>query len=202
MTSNNKVLILASTSASRAKIMNNAGLKFTAVPSDAPEDELKEKFGKVDSLEKARDYVLMLSREKARGVRGGNENIVIGADTIAFYKDEKLEKPKDEEDARRIFNMLSGTTHYCLTGVCIIDGDYEDNFCKISEVKMDEIPREIQDELVKDRLTYTYAGGYCIDGNLHDRAKVLPEDFNNVMGLPVEDIIDKLEKLGYNFKVE
>lgn len=198
-----KVLILASTSLSRAKIMNRARLKFTATSSDAPEEELKEKFGKVDSLEKACDYVLMLSRAKARGAKCDKENaVIIGADTIAFYNNEKLEKPKDENDARRIFSMLSGTTHYCLTGVCIIDGEYEDNFCKISEVKMDEIPREIQDELVKDRLTYTYAGGYCIDGNLHDRAKVLPEDFNNVMGLPVEDIIDKLEKLGYNFKVE
>ena len=60
----------------------------------------------------------------------------------------------------------------------------------------------IQDELVRDKLTYTYAGGYCIDGNLRDRVKVLPEDFNNVMGLPIEDIINKLEKLGYNFKME
>ena len=198
-----KVLILASTSLSRAKIMNRAGLKFIATSSDAPEEELKEKFGNVDSLEKARDYVLMLSHAKARGARCDKENaVIIGADTIAFYKNEKLEKPKDEKDARRIFSMLSGTVHYCLTGVCIIDGDYEDNFCKISEVNMDEIPMSIQDELVRDKLTYTYAGGYCIDGNLRDRAKVLPEDFNNVMGLPIEDIINKLEKLGYNFKME
>lgn len=197
-----KVLILASMSASRAKIMDRAGLSFITAKSDAPEEELKEKFGKVDSLDKAREYVLMLSRAKARGVRGGDKNaVIIGADTIAFYKDEKLEKPKDESDARRIFSMLSGTTHYCLTGVCIIDGDYEDNFCKVSEVKMDEIPNEVQDELVRDKLTYTYAGGYCIDGNLHDRAEVLPEDFNNVMGLPIEDIIDKLKKRGYDFKI-
>lgn len=202
MEKNDKVLVLASNSASRAKIMSNFGLSFKTVISDAPEEELKEKFGKVNTIDKACEYVLMLSRAKAHGARCDKEkSVIIGADTIAFYKDEKLEKPKDEADARRIFSMLSNTVHYCLTGVCIIVGEYEDNFCKISKVEMNEIPEEIQNELVKDKLTYTYAGGYCIDGNLRDKAKVLPEDFNNVLGLPIEDIIDKLSKLGYDFKI-
>lgn len=203
MKKNDKILVLASNSASRAKIMSNFGLRFETVLSVAPEDALKENFGMVDTIDKAREYVLMLSREKARGAKCDKEkSVIIGADTIAFYKDEKLEKPKDEADARRIFSMLSNTVHYCLTGVCIIDGDYEDNFCKISRVEMGEISKKMQDELVRDKLTYTYAGGYCIDGNLRDKAKVLPEDFNNVLGLPIEDIIDKLNKLEYNFKME
>ena len=198
-----KTLVLASNSVSRAKIMDRVGLKFLSIPSFLDEEVLKESFGKVDSMDKAKDYVLMLSREKAKWVSSRVKNaVVIGADTIAFYKDEILEKPKDETDARRIFSFLSDTVHYCVTGVCIIDVDNVDNFFVVSEVRMQEIPKEIQDELVKDELTYTYAGGYCVDGNLGDRIIVSKEDFNNVMGLPIEVIMKKLEEKGYNFKIK
>ena len=198
-----KTLVLASNSVSRAKIMDRVGLKFLSIPSFLDEEVLKESFGKVDSMDKAKDYVLMLSREKAKWVSSRVKNaVVIGADTIAFYKDEILEKPKDETDARRIFSFLSDTVHYCVTGVCIIDVDSVDNFFVVSEVRMQEIPKEVQDELVKDELTYTYAGGYCVDGNLGDRIIVKEEDFNNVMGLPIEVIMKKLEEKGYDFKIK
>ena len=198
-----KTLILASNSVSRAKIMNRAGLRFISIPSFLDEEGLKKIFGKVDSMDKAKEYVLMLSYEKAMWLSSRVKNaVIIGADTIAFYKDEILEKPKDEADARRIFSFLSETVHYCITGVCIVDVDSVDNFFVVSEVKMQEIPKEVQDKLVKDKLTYTYAGGYCVDGNLGDRIIVKKADFNNVMGLPIESIMKKLEEKGYNFKIK
>lgn len=198
-----KTLVLGSGSVSRAKIMERANLDFISIPSLLDEEKLKKEFGKVTTLKKAKEYVLMLSREKARWVAKRLKNtVIIGSDTIAFYKDEILEKPKDENDARRIFNRLSDTVHYCITGVCIIDNEDEDNFYEISEVRMLEIPKEIQDELVKDELTYTYAGGYCVDGNLGDRIVVKKEDFYNVMGLPIETIMKKLEEKDYNFSIK
>lgn len=196
-------LVLASNSVSRSKIMERAKLKFVSIPSLVEEDKLKVDFGKVDCIDKAKEYVLMLSRAKAKWLSLKVRNaVIIGADTIAFYEDKILEKPKDEADARRIFNLLSDTVHFCITGVCIIDGENEDNFYEISKVKMQDIPKEVQDKLVKDDLTYTYAGGYCIDGNLGDRIIVDKKDFNNVMGLPIETIIKKLDKKGYNFKIK
>lgn len=195
-----KTLVLASGSASRIKIMTNAGLDFVAIAGSADEERLKREFGKVNSEEKAKEYVMMLSREKARWLAEKTKNaVIIGADTIAFYKNEKLEKPKDEEDARRIFSTLSNSTHVAITGVCIIDGEKEDNFVEVSEVKMLTIPKEVQERLIKDKLTYTYAGGYCVDGNLGDRIVIKDEDFNNVMGLPIEIIIKKLKEAGYDF---
>lgn len=195
-----KVLVLASGSISRAKIMEKAKLSFIAIPSLADEEGIKKAFGEVKTEEQAKEYVEKLSFEKAVWLSKRVKNaVVLAADTIAFYKDEILEKPKDEKDARRIFNTLSNSTHIALTGVCIIDGEKVENFVKVSSVRMLEIPKELQDTLVKDKLTYTYAGGYCVDGNLGDKAIVLPEDFNNVMGLPIEDIIIRLKEEGYDF---
>ena len=96
----NKRLVLASNSLSRAKIMERESLDFIAIPSFIDEEDLKINFGKVNSIEKAKEYVLMLSREKARWVSKRIKNaVIIGSDTVAFYKDEILEKPKDEADA-------------------------------------------------------------------------------------------------------
>lgn len=195
-----KTLILASNSASRYKIMKKAGLNFVVIPSLLEEEKVKQCLGEVKSEEDAVNYVKTLSYEKAfwlsKYVKNG---IIISADTIAFYKDEILEKPKDEKDARRIFNVLSNSVHIALTGVCIIDGEKIDNFVEVSPVRMLEIPVSLQDVLVKDKLTYTYAGGYCVDGNLGDRVIIDKCDFNNVMGLPIEKILKKLKEAGYDF---
>ena len=61
------------------------------------------------------------------------------------------------------------------------------------------IPKVLQDILVMDELTYTYAGGYCVDGNLGDKVIVEDKEFNNVLGLPIEDIVRKLKEAGYDF---
>lgn len=195
-----KTLVLASNSKSRLKIMENANLNFVVVPSLADEEELKKSLGRVDAEEKAVKYVKELSLAKAKWVKEHTKNaVVIAADTIAFYNGEVLEKPKDEDDARRIFSTLSNSIHVAITGVCIAYDKETDNFAKISDVKMLEIPNDLQEILLKDKLTYTYAGGYCVDGNLRDKVVIKPQDFNNVLGLPIEDIIIKLKEAGYDF---
>lgn len=196
----NKTLILASGSASRFKIMKNANMNFITIPSNADEENIKKNFGVVNSEKLACEYVKVLACEKGRWLKVRVKNaVILAADTIAFYKDEILEKPKDEKDARRIFNALSDSVHVAITGVCIIDGEKEDNFAVVSDVKMLKIEEELQDILVKDKLTYTYAGGYCVDGNLGDKVIVDDKDFNNVMGLPIEKIKKKLQEAGYDF---
>lgn len=195
-----EVLILGSASASRFKIMKNAGLKFLVIPSLVNEELLKTEFGKVESEAQAIEYVKKLSLEKAMWLAKRCKNaVILAADTVAFYKNEILEKPKNEVDARRIFSALSNSTHIAITGVSIIDDNHIENFAKVSPVKMLNISKELQDVLVKDKLTYTYAGGYCVDGKLGNKVIVLKEDFNNVMGLPIEDIVEKFKEAGYDF---
>jgi len=195
-----KTLVLASNSSTRFRIMENMGLKFVVIPSLANEEELKKSFNKIDTKEKACEYVKLLALAKAKWVNEHTRNAVtIAADTVVFCEKEILEKPKDEADARRIFSLISNSVHDVITGVCIIDDQNIDNFAKASPIKMLEISKDLQDVLVKDKLTYTYAGGYCIDGNLEGKAIVNPKDFNNILGLPIEDIIIKLKEAGYDF---
>lgn len=196
----NKTLVLASNSITRKRILENNNIHHVTIPSLADEEGAKKRFGKVDTLSRAEEYVKKLSYEKAWWLKDRLKNaIILTADTVAFYKDRILEKPKDEADARRIFNFLSDTTHYAITGVCIVDDDKINNFSVVSPIKLLTITQEEQDILVKNPMTYKYAGGYCIDDNFAGKAIVAEEDFNNVMGLPLREILEYLKEAMYDF---
>jgi len=195
-----KTLVLASGSLTRERILKQNNICHVIIPSLADEESAKREFGVVDCLEKAEKYVEKLSYVKAMWLKDKLENaVILAADTVAFYQNEILEKPKDEEDARRIFDFLSDTTHYATTGVCIIDGEKTKNFSVTSPIKMLTITKEEQDILVKNPMTYRYAGGYCIDDNFAGKAIVAEEDFNNIMGLPLKEILEYLKEEEYDF---
>ena len=182
-------IILASKSISRRRIMEQAGISFVVLPSIVDEEKIKEEFPIIDTEELAVKYVKRLAYEKAKALEDYVENgIIIAADTIAFCANEKLEKPVDKEDARRILIKISGSKHLAITGVCIIKDKVVDNFSEASFVEMDKFEEEKIEELVNNPNTYLYAGGYCIDDNIQGYAHVEPKDYNNVMGLPLETI--------------
>jgi septum formation protein len=187
-------IILASKSVSRKRIMEQAGISFVVLPSIADEDKIKGEFPVINTEELACKYVKKLAYEKAKALADYVENgIIIAADTIAFCDNEKLEKPVDKEDARRILTKISGSKHVAITGVCIIKDRIVDNFSETSFVEMDKFETEKIEELVNNPNTYLYAGGYCIDDNIEGYAHVAPEDYNNVMGLPLQTITLKLK---------
>ena len=190
----NPTIILASKSISRKRIMEQAGISFVVLPSIVDEEKIKEEFPVIDTEELAVKYVKKLACEKAKALEDYVENgIIIAADTIAFCDNEKLEKPVDKEDARRILTKISGSKHVAITGVCIIKEGVIDNFSETSFVEMDKFEDEKIEELVNNPNTYLYAGGYCIDDNIEGYAKVARADYNNVMGLPLETVALKIK---------
>jgi len=186
-------IILASKSVSRRRIMEQAGISFVVLPSIVDEEKVKEEFPVIDTEELATKYVKKLAYEKAKALEDYVENgIIIAADTIAFCDNEKLEKPIDKEDARRILTKISNSKHLAITGVCIIKDGITDNFHETSLVEMDKFEEEKIEELINNPNTYLYAGGYCIDDNIQGYAHVAPADYSNVMGLPLQTITLKI----------
>ncbi len=97
-------LILASTSPRRREILALLGVPFEVI---AP--KFDEQVSAHSAIE---DEVLDFAAGKAESVAGDNPgNIVIGSDTMILLNGEKIGKPLDEADARRILGMLSGKTH-------------------------------------------------------------------------------------------
>src|SRR5436309_15274756 len=106
-------LILASSSPRRAEILRAVGWPFETHAAGVDETRLVR--------EAPEDFVRRLAREKAGAVaRTRLFGLVLGADTTVVVDGEVLEKPRDEEDARRMLRRLSERWHEVLTGVALV----------------------------------------------------------------------------------
>ncbi len=105
-------IVLASASPRRVEILTSVGWPFDKVPADIDESEVEG--------ETSAEYVARLAEEKALAVARQRPNeIVLGADTTVVIDDGILGKPLDLDDAKRMLGLLSGRSHFVLTGVAV-----------------------------------------------------------------------------------
>lgn len=118
---------------------------------------------------------------------------VIGCDTIVVFRGEILGKPKDAADAASTLKMLSGKTHYVITGVCV-----RNKYRKLikydkTEVKFNVLSERFINEYVAGGSPLDKAGSYGIqDGGLVDKYY---GSYTNVVGLPVALVRDMLREI-------
>ncbi|MGI9405586.1 MAG: Maf family protein, partial [Hyphomicrobiaceae bacterium] len=114
-------LVLASGSASRRVLLENAGLIFDVQP--AVFDEVAARKALDGSGATPGDVAEVLARGKAEEVSAANgDALVIGGDQILALGDEIFEKPDDMEGARRTLLKLRGQTHTLHCAVCLTKG--------------------------------------------------------------------------------
>jgi septum formation protein len=176
-------LILASSSPRRQSLLRDAGYVFEVDPADI--DEANYPASMLPSQVAAH-----LAESKARAVaarRAGDEDVVIlAADTVVAFGDMLLGKPDDAAQARRMLNLLSGTTHLVITGVSVLRPmtRYAKNTRVMSAVKMRVMtPTEI-DRYIEGGDWKGKAGGYGIQ----DRDPFVVRQagsHTNIVGLPM-----------------
>jgi septum formation protein len=106
--------ILASASPRRASLLREAGYDFEIDPADV--DENAYPAGMLPA-----QVALYLAETKAKAVASRHpDQVVLAADTVVAFGDQLLGKPDDAAHARRILQLLSGTTHIVITGVCVM----------------------------------------------------------------------------------
>ena len=183
-------IILASKSPRRKEILENLGIKFEIIVSDA--DESSEE--KNPAL-----LVKELSLRKGRAVadRIINENIYAGEDTYVISSDtvvataegEILGKPSDITDAKRMLSLLEGKSHYVHSGIAIIKIDKEQKITEAADTESTAVEflpmseNEI-DFYVKNENVLDKAGAYAIQGIASAWIKKIDGDYFNVVGLP------------------
>ena len=191
-------IILASASPRRREILENHGISPVVIPADVDE-ELPEDIGMTDA-------VRMLAERKAKacyesikqnpGLNAKYEGcVVLGADTIV-WKDEIMGKPADSDDAFRMLDSIRGSSHYVVTGVCLIDIDSGDT------TVIDDVTtvwcKEYTDEEIYDYISreepYDKAGSYAIQGYFGRYIDHIDGDYENVVGLPYYRIADSLNR--------
>ncbi len=180
------MLVLASKSPRREKLLKDAGLDFIICPSQIEE--------KVDPNKAPKDIVVELARQKANDVAKHYPNdLVIGADTIVVCQDEILGKPVDEKDAYRMLKMLSNQKHSVLTGVYLIKngiekGFYSETFVWMKNLSELEIWNYIQTKEPMDK-----AGAYAIQDGGGQLVDHYEGDFFTIVGLPLKALLDAIK---------
>lgn len=197
-------VILASGSPRRKEIMDIMGIKYEVISSDVKEEVHETEpaaMVKALAILKSNAVADIINKEKQKD----QEYIIIGADTMVFYEENALGKPKDVEDAVRMISMLSGNTHEVYTGVGIVilhyDGTREELSTAVStKVSVQDMTIAQIREYVATGEPMDKAGAYAIQGQFGIYIKEIQGDYYNVVGFPIAKIYSMLLKKGIDLK--
>jgi septum formation protein len=186
-------LVLASKSPRRAEILRSVGWESEAVTADIDETRF--------AAEDAVSYVERLARAKAETVADKiREGLVLGADTVVLIDREILGQPRDDEDARRMLQLLRGRWHEVLTGIALVCSgetprtlvEHETTRVRFAEMSAAEI-----DWYVSTGEPMGKAGAYAIQGRAALFIEEIQGDYFNVVGLPVRLVYEMSRRLGH-----
>jgi len=173
------MLILASQSPRRKELLRKIRDVFTIVVPNINEDE---------SRQHPHEHPLDVARLKAYKVfQSYPHDDVLSCDTVVIIDEQILGKPKDVEDARRMLNLLSGRRHIVLSGYTFINSEKEISRTVKTEVFFHNLSKDTIDAYLKSGLPFDKAGAYGIQDGF-DLVDHIIGSYDNVMGLPVEDI--------------
>ncbi|MDN5331655.1 MAG: nucleoside triphosphate pyrophosphatase [Tepidanaerobacteraceae bacterium] len=173
-------LILASASPRRRDLLKQVGLDFEIIPSLVDETVPP---GVTPDIAAVR-----LAEKKAIDVaHRSKDGIVIAADTIVALDDSILGKPKDEEEARKMLESLSGRWHRVFTGIAVVDCSSLEKVtdCEQSRVKFKKLSSSEIENYIKTGEPMDKAGAYGIQGKGALLVEKIEGCYYNIVGLPL-----------------
>lgn len=178
-------LVLASVSPRRRELLREAGYTFEiADPPFAEPDEQRPHVS-------PEQYTESLAYFKASSVAAAHRNkTILAADTIAFIDGEIIGKPADRDDARRILQRLSNTTHRVITGVALLDPATDRRMIDhdISTIVCRHLSPEQIETYLDTNQWQGKAGAYGIQDHGDLFVEQVVGSFTNVVGLPMEKL--------------
>lgn len=185
-------LVLASASPRRHEILDLARIPHTIRVSHADESAVSYCVGKPEA------YVMELAALKGSVVPPETGEVVLSADTVVYIPEteEVLGKPKDHDDALRMFHLMSGKTHKVITGVHLADWQgNKKSFAVTTCVTFRELPEEEIEEYIESSQPYDKAGAYGIQEQACVFVRELQGEYYNVVGLPVTAVYEALREM-------
>jgi len=183
-----KRLILASQSPRRHAILKEMGLNFTIRVNPIKECyPLNLKRGEITHY---------LSRLKASAFTKLEHNdILITSDTIVWFDEKPLEKPKDKAQACEMLQKLSGNSHEVITSICLTSKEKQRIETEYTKVFFKNITQEEIEFYVENYAPFDKAGAYGIQEWLgYTSVEKIEGSYFNVMGLPTHLLYNMLKE--------
>lgn len=194
-------IYLASQSPRRQELLNQIGVSFSILMSEIDES--------INDNEKPDEYVLRLAKAKALAGWEGikiKDKPVLGSDTVVVIEGEILGKPKDHTEARLMLRRLSGRTHQVMTAVALTSfaGSAQEAASKpeincaisISHVSFKALSQQEIEWYINSGECDDKAGAYGIQGLAATFITHLSGSYSGVMGLPLYETAQLLNKAG------
>jgi septum formation protein len=189
----NTPIILASGSQSRRVMLEDAGIHFSVISSNVDEDLLKKE---MDGFP-FEDQVVKLAAAKASEVSVNNPNhLIIGGDQMCIFQNKVFDKPGSQEKAIENLKLLSGTTHYQYSGVCLYkDGRSLWEYYEVVELNMHSLTEEEIINYVKAENPINAAGAYKFESLGCNLFSSVDGSSYTIRGMPLLPLLKTLREM-------
>lgn len=193
-----QLLILASASSIRAKLLTQAGVDFQTVPARVDEAAVRDSL--MSDGASPRDIADTLAEFKAKRVSQSRpEALVLGCDQILEFSGQVLGKPGSLTEARERLTLLSGQTHSLFSAAVLYDqGRPVWRFVAEAKLTMRALSPAFLDWYIGQAgpEVLETVGGYAVEGvgiRLFDR---IEGDLFGILGLPLLPLLNALTQRG------
>ena len=189
----NQQLVLASSSATRAKIIREHFKNVIIKDHKVNEEKIKSSSQDLS----AEALVVYLAKEKARSLlKDYKEKIIIGSDQILICKNKRIDKAANIEEAKKKLLFMRGKKHLLISSIYVLkNGEFFFKELKKATLYFRNIEdKEIEEYLEKNHESALMSvGAYRIEeNNEYNFVKILSGDLETVKGFPVKNFINKL----------
>lgn len=183
-------LVLASGSASRLRVLRDAGFDPTVLVSGVNED--------FDGLNPTQAVVAIAERKASAVAIRCHDSLVIGCDSMLELDGEALRKPASSNETEEIWRRLSGRRATLNTGHCLIDTATGQRRSRLVS-SIVEIGAPSAEEVATYAATeepFALAGAFSIEGLSGPFVRAVHGSPSNVLGLSLPDLRDMLLEVG------
>ena len=203
------MLILASASQSRKKLLENCQIEFVQISSNFDESSIKEK--NISNL------ALELSFQKAKCLAENIQNIslpgefnyssleILGCDSIFEFKGKAFGKPLDKEEAFSRWKKMSGEFGFLHTGHTLLMCNFnlDSRILTVSKTIKKTVSSRVYFSKLEESEIRNYvdtleplycAGGFALEGIGGKYIEMIEGCFSNVMGLSLPWLRNELFK--------
>lgn len=190
------VLVLASASVARARLLADAGISAATDPADIDEAAIKRDCRRAG--QSAADCALRLAESKARTVAARHPDaLVLGADQLLDCDGTWFDKPRNRAEARDQLCALRGRSHALVTAAAVVHNNERrwhaverprGTLRRFSDAFLDRYLAAMGDRVL------TTVGGYELEGLGAQLMAEIDGDYFAILGLPLLPLLAYLRE--------
>lgn len=189
------VIVLASASAVRTRILTAAGVPHDIVPADIDEAEVRDRLLAEDATHASIAEVLAELKALDVATDMAADRIVLGADQVLSCEGELFEKPVGLEGVRGHLKRLMGKEHTLHSAVCaVLSGEVIWHHNSSARLRMRTLGEGFIENYVETvgESACQSVGAYEMEGMGPHLFSEIDGDFYDILGLPLLPVLEFL----------